>query len=168
MTDLTLNYDESVPEVESDNHLDTANKPRQSIVLIDDCPIFRHVMESTAADMNVDITCFSSLAEMYSLAHFSNYDLALIDYHLDSWCGLEIAKYIDIFFKNLPVVLVSGDSLEKQATWPSSIRDVLDKKVGPRAIIESALSTLDKFLFYQFIEQRTFSTNPEVNAEIFQ
>jgi len=138
------------------------NQSKSSIVLIDDCPAFCNIMKAVAEDMDISLSCFNSLAEMYSLAHFSNYDLALIDYHLESWCGLEIARYIDIFFQDLPVVLISGDNLRKDSSWPSSIRTTLNKEVGPRAILESSLSTLEKYNFYQFMERGAYS---EVNSE---
>ena len=129
-----------------------------SIVLIDDSHSFCRLMEYTAEEVGIHLKSYQSLANMYSISRLQQFDLALIDYNLESWCGLEIADYIDVFFKELPVILVSGDDIEPQKSWPQSIKAVLHKKIGPYQLISESLEILQKVRFYRSLEKRAYSS----------
>ena len=136
-------------------------KSMRKMVLIDDDPMFRRLMSTYANSMGINLKCFSSLLDMHSFAHLKNYDLALIDFHLDSLSGTEIAEYVDIFFGDLPVIIVSGDpeigEKLKVNKGPACIREFVSKHVGPRAILEAASKSLQTFDFYKSLKERSAS-----------
>lgn len=136
---------------------DKASAIKANIVLIDDCLEFRHIMEAWAQVVSVNLKSFASLADMYSFAHLKNYDLAIIDFHLKSFCGIEIAEYVDVFFADLPVVLISGDSLVRKENWPTCIKGFIEKKDGPRAILQKSLQILEKVRYYRCLRQKAFA-----------
>ncbi|MGE0173166.1 MAG: response regulator [Oligoflexales bacterium] len=135
------------------------SKSEARIVLIDDCPHFCRIMEAAAKRQGLYLKAYSSLADMYTIANLKNFDLALIDYHLDSFCGLEIAEYVDIFFQDLPVVIVSGDDVPRKKPWPESVKGFLTKSLGAQEILQRALAIGEKCRLYQMLERGTIAGN---------
>lgn len=143
----------------STDFIQAETAPIASIVLIDDCPDFRRIMTSYAQKYNINLKSYASLAEMYTFAHLKNFDLALIDFHLESLCGIEIANYVDIFFDDLPVVLVSGDSLQESEEWPKCIKGFIEKKWGPNLLLQRSLEILERHRLYRMLEKKAFTQN---------
>jgi DNA-binding NtrC family response regulator len=129
------------------------------IVLIDDCPHFCRIMEAAAQKQGIYLKAYSSLADMYTIANLKKFDLALIDYQLESFCGLEIAEYVDIFFQDLPVVIVSGNDVPHTKPWPASIKGFLTKSLGAVEILQRALAIGEKCRIYQMLEQGTLPSS---------
>lgn len=144
---------------DSTDFIQTETAPIASIVLIDDCPDFRRIMTGYAQKYNINLKSYASLAEMYTFAHLKNFDLALIDFHLESLCGLEIANYVDIFFDDLPVVIISGDSLQENEEWPRCIKGFIEKKWGPNIMFQRTLEILERCKLYRMLEKRAFTQN---------
>ena len=126
------------------------------IALIDDDPDFRRLMSVCGKSMGFDIDTYASLEEMGSFARLDNYDLALVDYYLEKLHGVEIAEYIDIFFPELPVILVSGDDLapRSRTLWPRCIKKFLVKGLGPYAIFNRAKQLLEDRYNWAILEVR--------------
>ncbi len=80
------------------------------ILLIDDDDVFRELMVAAGRSYPYIVDAYPSLAALGSFARIGGYDLAIIDYHLPDLTGSEIAEYIEIFFKDTPVILISADS----------------------------------------------------------
>jgi CheY-like chemotaxis protein len=135
---------------------DRSARFQASIVVIDDSESFCNLMTAASAEFNVKLTTYFSLADMYSFAKLKEFDLALIDYHLESWSGVEIAGYVEIFFSDLPVVLISADTLEMQPAWPACIKAVMSKSIGPKALLRGGLEVLYHQRFYRFLEEIAF------------
>ncbi len=117
---------------------------KKGILLIDDDELFRALFKGVADSMGIPVTCHSSLAEMHSFAALKDFDVAVFDYYLESFRGPEIAEYVDVFFRELPVILISGNEIDgdAQRVWPSCIRRFVAKSSGPYSIIERALDSI--------------------------
>src|SRR5687768_1685397 len=93
---------------------------KKGIVVIDDDEAFCALIHMVGRNLGVPVQCYESLYHLGSFACLREYDLAILDFHLDSINGVEIAEYVDTFFRQLPVLLVSGDASlnESQGKWP--------------------------------------------------
>jgi DNA-binding NarL/FixJ family response regulator len=77
---------------------------------------------------------------MGHISQLGHYDLAILDYYLPAVNGLEIAQYVDAFFRDMPVILVSGGhpgEEEGSVIWPGCIQRYVNKSEGPKAILEA-------------------------------
>ncbi len=117
---------------------------KKGILLIDDDELFRALFKQVADSVGIPVTCHASLSEMHSFAALKDFDVAVFDYYLESFRGPEIAEYVDVFFRELPVILISGNDIDgdSQRIWPSCIRRFVAKSSGPYAIIERALDAV--------------------------
>ena len=117
---------------------------KRGLLLIDDDEWFRSLFTLICEAQGIPITTFSSLADMPSFAALKDFDVIILDYYLESFRGPEIAEYIDVFFADLPVLVISGTVIQddERRNWPSCIRRFQCKADGPHAIIENALSLL--------------------------
>jgi DNA-binding response OmpR family regulator len=81
-----------------------------------------------------------------SFARIREYDVAVIDYFLGSMQGDEIAEYVDTFFSEIPVIIVSSRPFndDEVASWPSSVRRFIAKSHGPGAIVEAARALVNR------------------------
>lgn len=80
------------------------------VLLIDDDDIFRELMVAAGREYPYIIDAYPSLAALGSFARLGGYELAILDFHLPDMNGSEIAEYIEIFFKDTPVVMISADA----------------------------------------------------------
>lgn len=117
---------------------------KKGVLLIDDDEMFRALFKQVCDALGVPVTCHASLAEMHSFAALKDFDVAVFDYYLESFRGPEIAEYVDVFFRELPVILISGNEIDgdTQRAWPSCIRRFVSKSSGPYAILERALDSV--------------------------
>lgn len=117
-------------------------KPK--IAIIDDDPDFCGIFSAIANHEGIDHETFSSLDEMGNFTNLKNYDLVVVDYTLPNMTGVEIAEYIDIFFGDIPVILISASDSVKYSKneWPGCIRQFKQKKYGVAPIIQSTLQLL--------------------------
>lgn len=113
---------------------------RLSILIIDDDVTFGAVMEATARRAGFDAEFHPSLVELGSFARLREFDLAVVDYFLESLRGDEVAQYADTFFEGLPVIVVSAKEFTPQETakWPASVREFISKDKGPQAVVDAA------------------------------
>ncbi|MEN9834342.1 MAG: hypothetical protein RL011_535 [Pseudomonadota bacterium] len=117
---------------------------QKGLLLIDDDPWFRAVFRVVCEARGIPITTFASLADMPSVAALQDYDLVIVDYFLESFTGTEIAEYVDAFFKQVPVVIVSGGQIPSAVDrgWPASIRGFITKENGAHTILDFALQVI--------------------------
>lgn len=131
------------------------SEAKTRVVLVDDDPIYQNLFAAVARSMGLSVKTYGSLAEMISFAHLNHYDFAVIDYHLESFTGAEIAEYVDIFFPELPVFLISADDdIGDMQGLPLSIKKFFCKTSNPRRILDDALTTIDQLKFYETLRQR--------------
>jgi len=117
---------------------------KKGLLLIDDDEFFRALFQAIADSLDVPAETYASLAELPSFAALREYDVAILDYYLESFKGPEIAEYVDVFFKDLPCLVISGGEIHDydRRTWPACIRRFVPKSSGPYAIIERGLEVL--------------------------
>jgi DNA-binding NtrC family response regulator len=114
---------------------------RRGILVIDDDETFRELLTTVARTAGVPLVTVGALGDMTSFAELRHYDVVVLDYFLDTFRGPEIAEYIQVFFKDLPVIVTSGGDLaaEKIGDWPSCVKDFVPKARGPYALLQSCL-----------------------------
>jgi DNA-binding response OmpR family regulator len=115
---------------------------KKGILVIDDDPTFRDLIRTVGQALKLPVTTVASLEEMPSFAALKDYDIAIIDFKLERFCGIEIAEYVDVFFKNLPVLIISSENLDPSPTnrWPSCIKKFVHKSFGPFAILHRSMN----------------------------
>ena len=105
----------------------------KQILLIDDDEDYRKVLISVGAAFNLKIDGYSSLTELGSMGCIGNYAGLVVDYHLEELNGLEICEYVDVFFPDLPVVLITIDDTipVAKAFRSKCMKKFVNKALGP-------------------------------------
>ncbi len=118
----------------------TRTNPPERIVLIDDDPTYRRILQHCAAEEGVELDAFESLMELGSVGLLGRYDAAIIDYELGELSGPEIGEYVSALFSSMPLLLVSSKSRDGEgAHWPSSIRKFVNKAQGYSYALQEAV-----------------------------
>lgn len=112
------------------------------ILLVDDEPLFATIMKQLARKENVKLTYCKSVDELV-LLRGEELDAAVVDWDLGfalPCSGVEVAEYLESFWKGLPVVLTSGkdDSQIAQIKLPKVIDKFVPKRMGPGAVLTAA------------------------------
>jgi ActR/RegA family two-component response regulator len=116
-------------------------RPRMSLLLVDDDPIYLKVMERAATREGIAVTGCRSIGELEAVAISGVFDAAVVDYYLDGihseLRGTALASRIG----STPTILVSqkDECVSESDPWPSNVRQYLSKRSGPRAILAAAL-----------------------------
>ena len=84
------------------------NKQKHQVLVVDDEPDIREVLELTLGRMNLETRTASTLEEArYLLAEFK-FDLCLTDMRLPDWNGIELVRHIQDKFPYLPVAMITA------------------------------------------------------------
>lgn len=126
------------------------------LLIVDDDVCFGALMSAVAKSRGFAPHFFTSLIDMGSFARIREFDVAIIDYYLGTLRGDEIAEYVDTFFSDVPVIIVSSENLAetRSVKWPASVRKFIPKSDGPGRIVEAAATIvkrdrmLKRFLTY--------------------
>lgn len=113
-------------------HTDTKHK---NIAVIDDDEEYGKLICELGKKVDLKIDYFDSLESMGSIGALRKYDAVVLDYYLEGMNGLEIAKYIDCFFPNIPAIVVSGSDLTVDDDKPRCIQHFMSKLEGPRKLL---------------------------------
>lgn len=137
------------------------------ILVLDDDPVFGSLMIRLARSRGFDASWYASLIDMGSFARIKSCDIAVIDYFLESFRGDEVAEYIDTFFAEVPVLIVSGQVIdeEQKQRWPAAIKGFMAKAHGPEAILAEAERILNRNRQLQRW-QSSGSPAPELNVAL--
>ena len=112
---------------------------RRRVLVIDDDDFFRTtVMELLNSKGFVAEGC-KSLNELGRVSLLGSYDLVVLDYCLPDLDGLEIAAYIDAFFDEIPVILVSFKNIREinPEHWPRCVQRFWEKSESIEDLIEA-------------------------------
>ena len=128
-----------------------------TLLIIDDDRSFGAVLVAHAVKKGFKPTYCTSLLDLGSFARIREFDIAIVDYYLGSLRGDEIAEYVDTFFREIPVVIVSAESFKSEqiAKWPQSVRRFVSKSVGPQAIVDATAKVLARERFLRSLEKRS-------------
>src|SRR6266481_9651180 len=84
------------------------NKAKHQVLVVDDEPDIREVLELTLGRMNLETRTASTLEEArYLLAEFK-FDLCLTDMRLPDGNGIELVRFIQDKFPYLPVAMITA------------------------------------------------------------
>lgn len=121
-------------------------KGPDKLLVVDDDVCFGALMTAVAKTRGFAPHFFTSLIDMGSFARIREFDVAIIDYYLGTLRGDEIAEYVDTFFSDVPVIIVSSENLAetRSVKWPASVRQFIPKTEGPVKIVEAALAVVKR------------------------
>ena len=121
-----------------------AAPPADKLVIFDDDVCFGALISAKAKACGFESRFFTSLVDMGSFARIKEFDIAIVDFYLGTIRGDEIAEYVDTFFDQVPVIIVSSADMSESriSQWPASVRMFVPKSAGPGRIIEAARSII--------------------------
>ena len=119
-----------------------------SVLVVDDEPDIRELLELTLVKMGLDVESVGSIAEAKERLKSDRYDLCLTDMRLADGEGLELVRHIAGLGSDLPVAVITahGSTENAVAALKAGAFDYVSKPVGLeqlRALVKSALSLPD-------------------------
>ncbi len=114
------------------------------ILVVDDEPDLRELLEITLVKMGLDVDSAASLEEARRFLAMREYALALTDMRLTDGQGIDLVREISTNYKNLPVAVLTafGSADNAVAALKAGAFDYLSKPVGLdqlRTMVQSAL-----------------------------
>jgi two-component system response regulator PilR (NtrC family) len=115
------------------------------VLVVDDEPDIRELLELTLAKMGLGVDAVGSIAEAKERLKTERYDLCLTDMRLADGEGLELVRHISSLAADLPVAVITayGSADNAVAALKAGAFDYVSKPVGLeqlRALVKSALS----------------------------
>ena len=126
----------------------TAQRSAQ-VLVVDDEPDIRELLELTLAKMGLGVDAVESIAEAKERLKSERYDLCLTDMRLGDGEGLDLVRHIAALGTDLPVAVITayGSAENAVAALKAGAFDYVSKPVGLeqlRALVKSALSLPDR------------------------
>jgi two-component system response regulator PilR (NtrC family) len=84
------------------------NKPKHQVLIVDDEPDIREVLDLTLGRMNLETRTASNLEEAKGLLEAFKFDLCLTDMRLPDGNGIELVRYIQEKYPYLPVAVITA------------------------------------------------------------
>ncbi|HSA89039.1 MAG TPA: sigma-54 dependent transcriptional regulator [Burkholderiales bacterium] len=115
------------------------------VLVVDDEPDIRELLELTLARMGLGVDAVGSIAEAKERLKAERYDLCLTDMRLGDGEGLELVRHISALPVDVPVAVITayGSAENAVAALKAGAFDYVSKPVGLeqlRALVKSALS----------------------------
>jgi two-component system response regulator PilR (NtrC family) len=116
------------------------------ILVVDDEPDLRELLEITLVKMGLDVDSAESLAAARHFLGSRDYALVLTDMRLPDGLGIDLVKEVSANFKDLPIAVLTafGSADNAVAALKAGAFDYLSKPVGLdqlRLMVQSALRT---------------------------
>lgn len=116
---------------------------RPQILLIDDDRVYGKILQSTAKKYHIQLDICQSFSDLAHLPSMDSYFGILIDYQLENMKGSTIAKFVDWFYQEVPVIMISSSS----EWWlntdidriPPCVKEFIHKDFQPKKILEEAI-----------------------------
>ncbi len=117
---------------------------RQQILVVDDEPDIRELLEITLSRMGMDTAAAADLGQARALLAESSFDLCLTDLRLPDGSGIDLVEHIQEHHPNLPVAVITayGSMDTAIAALKAGAFDFLSKPIDLtrlRTLIDSAL-----------------------------
>ena len=124
-------------------------QPSARVLVVDDEPDIRELLELTLTKMGLGVDAAGSIAEAKERLKSESYDLCLTDMRLGDGEGLELVRHISTLATDVPVAVITayGSAENAVAALKAGAFDYVSKPVGLeqlRALIKSALSLPDR------------------------
>lgn len=115
------------------------------ILIVDDEPDIIELLELTLARMGMDVASAQLVSDAKKLLDNNTFQLCLTDMRLPDGEGLELVRYINQFYSDLPVAVITAHGTPENAVaaLKAGAFDYLSKPVGlkeVRDLVKSALS----------------------------
>jgi two-component system response regulator PilR (NtrC family) len=115
------------------------------VLVVDDEPHIRELLELTLAKMGLGVDAVGSIAEAKEQLKNERYELCLTDMRLGDGDGLELVRHIGTLAEEVPVAVITayGSADNAVAALKAGAFDYVSKPVGLeqlRALVKSALS----------------------------
>src|SRR5512145_156459 len=115
------------------------------VLVVDDEPDIRELLELTLMKMGLAVTSAASIAEAKERLKDGRFDLCLTDMRLPDGEGLELVRHISGLRSDLPVAVITayGSAENAVAALKAGAFDYVSKPIGLeqlRALVKSALS----------------------------
>lgn len=82
--------------------------PRQKVLIVDDEPDIRELLEITLGRMKLDTLSARNVGEARSLLAQERFDLCLTDMRLPDGTGLELVQHIQLTHPYVPVAMITA------------------------------------------------------------
>src|SRR5689334_4401421 len=124
---------------------DRADRASAQVLVVDDEPDIRELLELTLVRMGLDVAAVGTIAEAKERLKSDRYDLCLTDMRLTDGEGLELVRHIAAHAAEVPVAVITafGSAENAVAALKAGAFDYVSKPVGRdqlRALVRSALS----------------------------
>ena len=127
----------------------TRNEPRRSspcpkVLVVDDEPDIRELLDLTLARMGLRTECVGSLAQAYAALEQGSFQLCITDMRLPDGEGIDLVRHIGGFCSDLPVAVITafGSADSAVAALKAGAFDYVSKPVSLdqlRGLVKSAL-----------------------------
>lgn len=110
-------------------------------LLIDDDVVFCKIMARGAYKMGNQLNYIHDPGQISQIKDMERYDVIMVDYHLGPIKGSKVASFINRFFKDIPIVMVSAKSdwwLKTHMPTQGRIKHFIHKERSPQEILEIA------------------------------
>ena len=123
------------------------NKPKNQILIVDDEPDIREVLELTLGRMNLETRSASNIEEARHLLTDFEFDLCLTDMRLPDGDGLELVEWMQAHAPGVPVAVITAHGNIETAVQALKLGafDFISKPLDLhhlRNIIENALHAM--------------------------
>ncbi len=126
-----------------------AGQRERRVLVVDDEPDIRELLELTLGKMGLDVVAAGSIAEARERLKETRFELCLTDMRLPDGEGLDLVRHIGSLDNDLPVAVITayGNAENAVAALKAGAFDYVSKPVGLeqlRALVKSALSLPDQ------------------------
>ena len=127
------------------NAVDTGRRrERRRVLVVDDEPDIRELLDLTLARMGLDADCAGSLADARAFLAANHYQLCLTDMRLPDGSGLDLVTHIGTSQRDLPVAVITahGSAENAVSALKAGAFDYIAKPVSLdqlRGLVKSAL-----------------------------
>ena len=143
---------------------------KNSVLIIDDEPDIRELLELTLARMGLETDCAESVAGAISKLKKRSYDLCLTDMKLPDGQGLEIIEHIQQHYPATPVAMITAFGSVETAIYAlnAGAYDFISKPIDLdrlRELIDTALKLTDTTEHIEYSDQVQLLGNaPTISA----
>lgn len=140
--------DRQIPGIEASvpldlpNQKDVAQLENLTVLVVDDVELNRFLAQQILQRWGVRVDCVASGAESVEAVELKNYDVVLMDVHMDGMSGLEATRQIKAAFtgtETQPVIAaLSASAMEedKKAAFDAGMDAYLTKPINPRDLYD--------------------------------